>query len=71
MMSPFQPAHIRAWRQERGMTMVELAAKAGMDQGHLSKLERGLLQYTQQNLESLAAALGVTPAALLESEPSK
>jgi transcriptional regulator with XRE-family HTH domain len=53
------------------MTMVELAAKAGMDQGHLSKLERGLLQYTQQNLESLAAALGVTPAALLESEPPK
>lgn len=51
--------------------MVELAAKAGMDQGHLSKLERGLLQYTQQNLESLAAALGVTPASLLESGPEK
>jgi transcriptional regulator with XRE-family HTH domain len=53
------------------MTMVELAAKAGMDQGHLSKLERGLLQYTQQNLESLAVALGVTPAILLESGPEK
>ncbi|MCR9179652.1 MAG: helix-turn-helix domain-containing protein [Erythrobacteraceae bacterium] len=70
-MPPFRPAHIRAWRQKRGMTMVELAAKAGMDQGHLSKLERGLLQYTQQNLESLAAALGVTPASLLESGPEK
>ncbi len=46
--------------------MVELAAKAQIDQGHLSKLERGLIQYTQQNLESLAAALGVTPSMLLE-----
>lgn len=66
MAPPFKPASIRAWRQKRGMTMVELAAKAQIDQGHLSKLERGLIQYTQQNLESLAAALGVTPSMLLE-----
>lgn len=52
------------------MTMAYLAGKAGMDQGHLSKLERGLLQYTQQNLESLAAALGVTPSMLLEAGPT-
>ena len=52
------------------MTMAELAAMAGMDQGHLSKLERGLLQYTQQNLESLAAALGVTPSILLDTGPT-
>lgn len=51
------------------MSMIELAAKAGMDQGHLSKLERGLLQYTQQNLENLADALGVTPVQLLEAGP--
>lgn len=70
MSSPFKPAHIRAWRKKRGMTMVELAAKAGMDQGHLSKLERGLLQYTQQNLESLATALRVTPSILLEAGPT-
>ena len=50
--------------------MTELAAKAGMDQGHLSKLERGLLQYTQQNLESLAKALSVTPSVLLEAGPT-
>lgn len=49
--------------------MVELAANAGMDQGQLSKLERGLLQYTQQNLENLARALNVTPAMLLDSVP--
>ena len=70
MSSPFKPAYIRVWRQKRGMTMAELAAKAGMDQGHLSKLERGLLQYTQQNLESLAGALGVTPSMLLEAGPA-
>ena len=50
--------------------MVELAAKSGMDQGNLSKLERGLIQYTQQNLERLASALGVTPSRLLESGPT-
>jgi transcriptional regulator with XRE-family HTH domain len=52
------------------MTMVELAAKSEMDQGHLSKLERGLIQYTQQNLERLADALDVTPANLLSSGPT-
>lgn len=70
MSSPFKPAYIRAWRRKRGMTMVELAAKSGMDQGNLSKLERGLIQYTQQNLERLASALGVTPSRLLESGPT-
>lgn len=50
--------------------MVELAAKAGIDQGQLSKLERGLLQYTQQNLEALAQALNITPSTLLEADPA-
>ena len=40
-----------AWRKERGMTMVELAQKADMLQGHLSRLERGHLPYNQQSLE--------------------
>ncbi len=68
---PFKPNHIRAWRKERGMTMMELAEKADMNQGQLSRLERGLLPYNQQNLERLGEALGVTPAMLLEGIPSK
>lgn len=70
MSSPFRPAYIRSWRHKRGLTMMQLSEKSGIDQGQLSKLERGLLQYTQQNLESLAVALGVTPAMLLDSGPT-
>lgn len=53
------------------MTMMELAEKAGMHQGHLSKLERGLMPYTQQSLERVAKALGVTPGALIDATPSR
>ena len=69
MEPPYKPTHIRAWRKERGMTMVELALKAGMQQGHLSKLERGVMPYTQQSLERVAEALGVTPGALIDLAP--
>ena len=71
MKPPFKPTYIRAWRKERGMTMMELAEKAGMHQGHLSKLERGLMPYTQQSLERVAKALGVTPGALIDATPSR
>ncbi len=53
------------------MTMVELAEKAGMHQGHLSKLERGLMPYTQQSLERLSEALRLTPGALIDTAPLK
>ncbi len=53
------------------MTMVELAEGSDVDQGQLSKLERGLLPYNQQNLERIAKALGVTPAILIEIDPGK
>lgn len=67
----YKPTYIRAWRKERGMTMMELAEKADIDQGHLSKLERGLLPYNQPNLERLATALSVTTAVLIERGPKK
>ena len=71
MEPPFKPTYIRAWRKERGMTMMELAEKSDIDQGHLSKLERGLLPYNQPNLERLAIALSVTAAVLIERGPKK
>ncbi len=71
MEPPYKPTNIRAWRKERGLTMVELSEMAEIDQGHLSKLERGLLPYNQPNLERIARALGVTPATLLEDSPQK
>ncbi len=71
MEPPFKPTYIRAWRKERGMTMVDLAERSEVDQGQLSKLERGLLPYNQQNLERIAKVLGVTPAILIEINPGK
>jgi transcriptional regulator with XRE-family HTH domain len=71
MEPPFKPTYIRAWRKERGMTMMQLAEKSDMNQGHLSRLERGLLPYNQQNLERIGEALRVTPAMLLEGVPAK
>jgi transcriptional regulator with XRE-family HTH domain len=71
MEPPFKPTYIRAWRKERGMTMMELAEKSDIDQGHLSKLERGLLPYNQPNLERIAIALSVTAAVLIERGPKK
>ncbi len=53
------------------MTMVDLAERSEVDQGQLSKLERGLLPYNQQNLERIAKVLGVTPAILIEINPGK
>jgi transcriptional regulator with XRE-family HTH domain len=71
MEPPFKPTYIRAWRKERGMTMVELAQQANMQQGHLSRLERGHLPYNQQTLERLAEALRVSPGMLIDLDPEK
>ncbi len=53
------------------MTMVELAERANMQQGHLSRLERGHLPYNQQTLERLAEALRVSPGMLIDVDPEK
>ena len=50
---------IRVWRGYRGLTQVELAARAGIDQAYLSKIERGTRTGTATVLRSLAGALGV------------
>lgn len=70
-MPNFKPTFIRDWRKARGMTMVELAEKAEMHQGHLSRLERGLIPYTQPSLEKIAQALRVTPGTLLDTPPKQ
>lgn len=60
---------IREWRKYRGLTLEQLAEKAGTDHGNLSKIERGLKTYKQKLLEGIAAALDTTPASLLGRNP--
>lgn len=61
---------IRQWRQFRGLTLEQLAARVGVTHGNLSRVERGLRRYNQELLEALADALTTDPASLLMRDPS-
>lgn len=57
---------VKVLRGERGLTQMELAARAGISRGYLSRLEIALQDPTLGVLEKLARALGVKVARLLE-----
>lgn len=60
---------IRKRREAMRFNLEQFGELIGMDAGNLSKLERGKQSYTPERLETIAAALGTTPAQLLaESE---
>ena len=60
---------IRARRRQLGMTLVEVAASAGLSHPFLSQLERGLARPSMRSLTAIAATLGTTAQALMaESE---
>ncbi len=59
---------IRQNRQRAGRTQRQLAEGAGMAVAHLSRLENDRGTPTLRTMHRLAAALGVTVAALLERE---
>lgn len=54
------PARLKAARKAKGYTQAELATLTGMDQSHISYLEKGNKGASMDNLQALAAALGVT-----------
>lgn len=58
---------LRRLRKDRDLTLKALAARAGFSEALLSRIERGQVATTVANLASLAEALGVTLAALLET----
>ena len=51
---------LRALRTERGMTILEMAAKAGVSAGSISQIERGATNPSISTLQKLRVALGVT-----------
>ena len=72
MASEFKKTYIREWRKFRDLSIRELATLMGhANHSHLSRLERGLAGYTQENLESLATILGCQPVDLLLRDPSE
>lgn len=52
---------IRVWREHRGLSVTELAAKAGLSQPYLSQIEKGTRRASATLLEALAMALRVSP----------
>ena len=56
---------IRALRRERGMTLVQVAAAAGLSQPFLSQLELGRSRPSMRSLYRIAGALGTTQQTLL------
>ncbi len=63
-------ARIRSLRAERGLTLVQLAALAGMSQPFLSLVERGHARLSLASMAKLSAALGVRSGSLLAEPPA-
>jgi transcriptional regulator with XRE-family HTH domain len=57
---------IRELRSQAGMTLTELAKLTGVSIGTLSQLERGLVSPTVRTVYTVANALGVMPAWLID-----
>ena len=49
---------IRRLRQEKGLTLAQLAERSGLSIGHLSQVERGLSTPTIRQLQAISAAMG-------------
>jgi transcriptional regulator with XRE-family HTH domain len=56
---------IRARRHLLGLTLVDVAAQAGLSHPFLSQLERGLARPSMRSLTSIASTLGTTAQALM------
>ena len=61
-------APIRVWREHRGLTAAELAARVGVTPAHVSKLETGKGEPSVTLLRKLAAELKVELESLLGTE---
>lgn len=57
---------VRALRLAAGLSQERLAQEAGLHRTYVSSLERGLRNVGLDNILRLAAALGVSPAALFD-----
>lgn len=51
---------VRVWRQHRGLTLEDLAQRAGISKGYLSNIESGQRVGTVDKLKLIAEALNLT-----------
>ncbi len=52
-------SHLRALRKTKGLTQAELAARVGVDQTRIAKIERDPLSVSVKQLLQILSALGV------------
>ncbi len=62
--------YLREWRKHRNATQERLAEYLHMSKGHLSKIENGERQYTQDFLEAAAEYLQCDPQDILMRDPT-
>ncbi|MGH9107445.1 MAG: helix-turn-helix domain-containing protein [Acidimicrobiales bacterium] len=60
---------LRRLRQSRGMTLSDLAARAGCSDGYLSSVETGVITPTISSISTLAAVLGADVSAFFAAPP--
>lgn len=56
---------LKQHREAAGLTQVELAKRAGIDQAHISRLENGLADATGRCWKKLAVVLGCSVEKLM------
>lgn len=56
---------VKEFRKQRGLTVEQLASKAGLSKSFLSEIENGKKQINGRRLQDLADALGVRPHDLI------
>lgn len=59
---------IKHFRQNKGLTVEQLAEMVGMSKSYVSEIENGKKQVNGRRLEAFALALGVRPADLIEDD---
>jgi transcriptional regulator with XRE-family HTH domain len=63
-------ARLRARRRERGLTIAEVAERAGLTAGFISQLERDLTSVSLSSLYRICAVLGLRVGSLIDDVPA-
>ena len=61
--------NVRRFRNLRGYSQSQLATRTGLFKDRIGKLERGLHNFRLTTLETIAAGLTCSPAALVANDP--
>jgi transcriptional regulator with XRE-family HTH domain len=59
--------HLAGLRQQKNLSIHELASRSGLDPRQLSRIEAGKVNILFSTILALARGLGITPEELLES----